>query len=123
MKKYKVIMCEPEKLARITEIEASLESYQSIVEGYIECLYPFKDKACIVANDEGKINGMPLNRALKSEGKLYDIVAGTFFIIGIEGDDFCSLTNEQSRKYLNLFRYPELFFRAGKEIKAIPFKP
>lgn len=48
--KIKVVLVEPNKKAVITEIENSLKSLQKIVEGYIECVYPFEDNVGIIAN-------------------------------------------------------------------------
>ena len=53
-----VVLCEPGKQARTATIEASLESYQNIVGGYIEAYYPFEEPVCIVCNEEGRIRGL-----------------------------------------------------------------
>ena len=68
-----VVMCEPEKFAKVVEISTELKDLQEAVGGgYIETYYPFEDEeVCIVCNDEGKINGMPLNRSVKKDGKEY----------------------------------------------------
>ena len=81
------------------------------------------EEVCIVCNDEGKINGMPLNRSVKREGKVAEIIAGPFFICDSSNPNFGSLSKEQQDKYLNQFKYPEMFFRTGNEIQAIPYKP
>ncbi len=52
---------------------------------------------------EGKLKGLPPNRPLVDRyGSPYDILCGTYFLIGVKGEDFVSLTNEQIRvhKYL-----------------------
>ena len=49
----KVVIVEPLTSARIADIEESLETYQRIVGGYIECVYPFED-ACIVRSWRGR---------------------------------------------------------------------
>lgn len=47
----------------------------------------------IVCNEEAKLEGLPLNRALRDEdGDIYDIVAGTFMVVGLTEDSFGSLT-------------------------------
>lgn len=79
-----------------------------------------------IANEEGKINGLPLNRAIYAEpdrGEMLDIIAGTFFICDCSGENFGSLSPEQLRRYTELFKYPEQFFRAGNDIKAVPYIP
>ena len=102
----KVVICEPGQYARIAEIEPTLTAEQKVVGGLIDCVYPWpNDMAALVCNDEGKLNGMPLNRALED----YDVIAGTFFICGISGENFCSLTEEQTARYLQKFRAPEVF--------------
>ena len=102
----KVVICEPGQYARIAEIEPTLKAEQEIVGGLIDCVYPWpNDMAALVCNDEGKLNGMPLNRALED----YDVIAGTFFICGISGENFCSLTEEQTARYLQKFHDPEVF--------------
>ena len=103
-----------------------MESYQKTVGGYIEAYYPFEEPVCIVCNEEGKINGLPLNRAIYAEpdrGEMLDIIAGTFFVCDCSGEDFGSLSPEQLRRYMELFKYPERFFRAGNDIKAVPYIP
>lgn len=53
-----------------------------------------------VCNEEGKLLGLPMNRALTDEsGVPYDIVCGTFFVVGIGDEDFTSLTEQQIEKY------------------------
>ena len=91
-----VLLIEPEKVPREITVPNSLESLQNAVGGYIEVVYPFDDNACIICNEEGKLNGMQLNRALRTEdGELYDILAGPVIIAGLTEDDFGSLTAEQ----------------------------
>ena len=124
--KINVVLCEHGKLARAATIEASLESYQKIVDGYIEAYYPFEEPVCIVCNEEGKINGLPLNRAVYADpdcGEMLDIIAGTFFICDCSGEDFGSLSSEQLRRYTEQFKYPERFFRMDNEIRAVLFLP
>ena len=63
----RVVLVEPGKLARVVNMENSLEAMQCAVGGYIEALYPYEDMVAIVCNEEGKMNGMMLNRALYDE--------------------------------------------------------
>lgn len=222
-----VVMLEPGRIAKPMKIDASLRSMQQIVGGCIEAYYPFEEAVCIVCNDEGKINGMALNRAVyaepleidvsyaemcrefrkaEEEGRhvdgyiiftqdsftkpyseesrtyvissnnkafqagmggysifaycldgtdpcirldyfmeiekggedgwkiercyfkegdreMIDIIAGPCFICDCSGEEFGSLSQEQTEKYSEMFRYPERFFRLGNEIKAVPYKP
>lgn len=101
----KVVMVEPGQYARITEIENTLQAKQKAVGGLITAAYPWVEPVCIVANDEGLLNGMPLNRNIEG----YQAIAGPFFVCGLSEDDFCSLTDEQAERYQKMFLRPSLF--------------
>lgn len=91
------------------------------VGGYIEAIYPYEDPVALVCNEEGKLEGLPLNRALRDEdGDIYDVVAGTFLVVGLTDDSFGSLTVEQMQKFSDLFKVPEQFVKLGDKIVAIP---
>ena len=123
-KKIKVVLLEPGKLARATEIDASLAGMQKTVGGLIEPFYPFEEQVCIVCNDEGKYNGMRPCRAIYGEGReMMDIIFGPFFICDCSTPYFGSLNKEQLECYSKQFQNPEHFFRGGGEIKAVPYKP
>ncbi len=121
--KIKVVLVKPMERPIITEIDKSLKSLQSIVEGRIEAVYPFEEMVAVVCNEEGKINGLPLNRALMDGNEITDIVAGNFFICDASGDDFDSLNDEQLNRYAQIFKYPEQFYKINDQIRAIPIKP
>ena len=119
----RVVMLEPGKVARIEDIDSSLEGLQKAVGGMIETVYPFEDPVCIVCNEEGKLTQMPLNRSLWADGEMYDIIAGPCFICDASTPDFKSLSQEQQEKYLEMFRLPEHFARLGDDIFSIPYEP
>ena len=123
--KINVLICEPLTAPYMKEIGSELESLQATVGGgLIQAIYPFEDQVALVCNEEGKINGMTLNRAVYGdEGQMLDIIAGPFFICGLSEDSFGSLSPELAEKYSNLFQFPEIFVREGDEIKAVPVKP
>lgn len=116
-----VVRVEPGKPAFEKKIGTGLESLQQEVDGYIEAIYPFEDEVAIICNEEGKITGLPLNRALRDEdGEIYDIIAGNFLIVGLTEENFGSLSPEQVETFLEKYKMPELFLRIDGEIKAIP---
>ena len=125
--KLEVLYIEPGKYPKTITINDTLEEMQHLVGGYIEEYSPFDDDISIVCNDEGKIHGLPLNRAIYNEktGELMDIVAGSFFIVGtpLEAESFQSLTQEQQMKYSKMFRYPERFTETYGKITAEKYKP
>ena len=225
-----VVLVEPGKLARLAKITATLEGMQAVVGGNIEPFYPFEEQVCIVCNEDGKLIGLPLNRAVyayeeqqvdmtyselaaqfraqersgtgrhmlgyivftedsftepyteeqrtyvvSSDNKAYrpnmggysiyassldgvdkmvrleqymaaehggkdgwkvercytklqtremiEIMAGTFFICDCSGESFGSLSEEQLKKYTEMFKQPERFLRINGEILALPYSP
>ena len=119
----KVVLLEPGKLAKVADIDASLYGMQRVVGGNIEVYYPFEEEVCIVCNEEGKINGMSLNRAIYDGNEMVEIIAGPCFICDCSGENFRSLSDEQLKRYSRQFKYPEEFIKMNGEIKAIPFTP
>lgn len=74
-----------------------------------------------VCNEDGKLDGLPLNRALRdSDGDIYDIVAGNFFIVGLGESDFTDLPHELAEQFAERFRQPEMFMRVDGKIVAAP---
>ena len=87
---------------------------------------PFDDEIAIVCNEEGKMNGAELNRAIYSNDKeMLDIIAGKFFIAyaPIESESFLSMPKDLMKKYEDKFRYPERFYQTDKGIEAKAYKP
>ena len=122
----RVLFLSPGKKAEMREIEPTLESMQSQVGGMIEEYMPFDDDAAIVCNEEGKMMGLPLNRAVKDEdGRVMDIICGDFFICyaPIESEEFLSLPPEMEKKYKEKFAWPETFMQTGNGIRAVDYEP
>lgn len=119
-----VVVVEPEKKPYVKSIPSGLASLQSEVGGYIEAVYPWEDDPCvIICNEEGKLNNKPYNRALRDEGgEVYDVIAGTFLIVGLGVDNFTSLESKYIQRYTELFSVPELFFRVDDKLVVIPIQ-
>lgn len=106
----KVLRIQPLSFPEVIEIKDNLKSLQEEVGGYIEAIYPWEDEVALICNEEGKINGELLNRALyDEEGRMYDIIAGTFLIVGLTEDNFGSLSDELINKYKTMFKRPEIW--------------
>jgi hypothetical protein len=100
----RVVALEPGRPAYEAEIADSLRAFQQAVRGNIEVFCPFDDNAVIVCNEEGKIDGLPFNRTIHDEP-----MVGNLVIVGDNGEgEFCSITDEQTQKYLAEFQTPEL---------------
>ena len=122
--KMTVLVVEPMKKPYVKEIDPGLHSLQAEVGGDIGAVYPFRDPVALVCNDEGKLIGLDLNRGLRDEnGELYDIMAGTFLVVGLGEEDFASLSPELAQKYMEHFQQPEQFISLGGQIIAIPIEP
>ena len=119
-----VLLVEPGKAPRAVELENTLEAMQHAVGGLIQAVYPFEEPVALICNDEGKLLGLPLNRALSfsENGNCYDVIAGTFFLCCAPagGDHFEGLSEEQLERYLDYFRTPELFLRVGNGLCVLP---
>lgn len=116
----KVLMVEPDRSPYETEIEGGLYSLQEAVGGDIQAVYPYDDMVALICNEEGKYTGLPLNRALyDEEGRMYDIVAGNFLIVGLSEEDFTDLPADLMEKFSEQFKYPEKFARIAGEIIAV----
>jgi len=103
-KKIKALIVEPAREPYPVEIEPSLQSLQGLIGGTIQAIYPFTDEVAVIAHDEGKLIGLPWNRPLRDEdGQIYDILVGTFLVVGLTEDDFGSLSDEMIRKYMEVF--------------------
>ena len=122
--KMTVLVVEPMKEPYVKEIDPGLHALQAEVGGDIGAAYPFRDPVALVCNDEGKLIGLDLNRGLRDEnGELYDIMAGTFLVVGLGEEDFASLSPELAQKYMEHFRQPEQFISLGGQIIALPVEP
>ncbi len=122
--KIKVVLVEPRKRARIEEIGCELEDMQATVGGLIQAIYPFEDEVAIICNEEGKLNGLPLNRGIRMDGddEIFDVIAGTFFIVDCSGERFGGLSDELLEKYMQKYMFPERFIKTNDTIQAVPYE-
>ncbi len=119
--KMTVLVVEPLKEPYTKEISAGLSALQAEVSGSIQAVYPYDDPVAVICNEEGKLDGLPLNRALRDEdGELYDVVAGTFLVVGLSEENFSSLSPELTEKYTAQFKTPEQFVSINGKITVIP---
>ena len=116
-----ILLVQPGMYPQKVTIGTELKDFQDAVGGTIAASYPFDDPVAIVYNDEGKLTGLPLNRALRDEhGQMYDVVAGTFLVVGAGAEDFESLSPELAQKYEKQFHQPETFLKLGNRLLVIP---
>lgn len=100
----KILVVEPRKQPYVQEIDGSLASMQKLVGGTIQAVYPFDDAVALVCHDEGKLLNLPYNRFLYDKNhQPYDVICGTFLVVGVGAEDFQSLTDQQIRKYHEMY--------------------
>ena len=76
-----VLLVQPGKHPVEITIPHTLKELQKQVGGTIEIVYPWPDRSVgLVCHDEGKLLGLPLNRALPEIG---DAIAGDFLLCGL----------------------------------------
>ena len=116
-----VLQIAPGQYPKQVEIDNDLKALQQAVGGSIGATYPFDDPVAIVYNDDGKLMGLPLNRALRDEhGEAYDVVAGTFLVVGLDEEDFGSLSPDLAEKFEKQFHQPESFIPLGRRMLVVP---
>ena len=121
--KISVLVVEPEKKPYAKEISSGLSSLQHEVGGYIQAVYPYEEPVAIICDEEAKLKGSELNRVLRDEdGKIYDVVAGTFLIVGLGEEDFASLTPEHMKQFKEKFDTPEMFMRLNGRLVVLPME-
>lgn len=119
--KLRVVIVEPGRYAHEAEIDNTLEAMQTVVGGWIDSIGPWlDDNAYLIINDVGKLIPLEPNRALP---EYEDVVFGTFFLCGDGGEDFCSLTDAQVKRYIERFRQPEIIFDTPAGIVAMRCEP
>ena len=124
IKVMRVVLVEPGKKAVVKTIFGSLAGMQQTVGGYIEAIALDDQGTCLVCCETGKIDNLPLNRALvDDDGRVTDIIAGTFFVCGTDEEDFASLDDATAQKYLKRFLLPEEVMRFGRQYVIRRYDP
>ena len=119
-----VVVVEPKKKPMVQDISPDLKSMQRIVGGSIQAVYPFEEPVALIANEDGKLMNLPLNRALRDDrGNVYDIISGTFFVCAAppDSDHFAGLTDQQVKTYMERFAMPEMFLDVGGDLFVLPY--
>ena len=119
--KLDALLVKPGMYPQQVQIDSGLAALQQAVEGDIEAAYYFEEPVALIVNDEGKLNGSELNRAIfDGDGNIVDIIAGNFLVVGLGEEDFSSLSPDLMKKFEERFHQPEMFVRMGKSIMALP---
>ena len=52
----------------------------------------------------------------------YDVIAGTFLVVGLGEEDFTSLTPEHMKQFKEKFDTPEMFMRVNGKLIVLPME-
>ena len=74
------------------ELENELKPLQQAVGGYLES-FTFADDACVLCDEEGRLKGKPYNTTVCGVP-----FVGTVLIVGVAGDGFADLTEQQEAR-------------------------
>lgn len=119
--KMDALLVKPNMYPQPVQVGCELEDLQDIVGGDIEAVSPFNEPVALIMDENGKMSGKEWNRALRDEhGKIYDIVAGDFLVVGLGEENFCSLSPDMMRQFEEYFHQPETFVRMGRSVMALP---
>lgn len=111
----RILIVEPGKHPRITEIDGSLEQMQKTVGGYIQAVYPWEDNVALVCDEEALYKDSEWNRYI-CEGLA---IKGAFFICGIDEENFADLPRDLAEKYLQLLYTPQVFIRTTSGVVVL----
>lgn len=100
-KKIRAIRLEPGKAPETVEVTNTVAVWQDLIGGWVEADKAFGGDVLVLCNEDGKLIGLPENRMI--DGRMF---VGTVFICGHTPTRFRSLTDEQVRKYSEMFAEP-----------------
>ena len=101
-----VLKIAPGQYPQQVEIDNDLKALQQAVGGSIGASYPFADDPVAIVYNE--------------DGLMYDVIAGTFLVVGLGEEDFVLLSPELAQKYEEEFHQPEAFLPLGHRLMVIP---
>ena len=110
-KEVTAMLLRPGKEAELIRIRPSFRKIEELVGGTADFTWPFNGRLCVVVNDPGKLDGLPLNRALRDRGgRIVDIYAGDIVILACgKKDGFDDLSPDEVRELTERFGRPERF--------------
>ncbi len=121
--KITVVAVEPGRKPFVQSIPNTLDSLQHEVGGDIQAITPYVDQVAIIAAEEGKLMGLPFNRAVRDDdGTICDYLVGKFLIVGVGEEDFTSIPADLIPKYEREFLTPEQFIQIGEKYCILPAK-
>lgn len=94
--------------------------FKNAVGGMRSEFYLKEDSVAIIFDKAAADRNIP-NRAFRDkDGRVSDMISGTFMIVGFDGKDYVSLTREQIDRYSERFKIPDIIMRYNGELLAVP---
>ena len=91
-----------EEIGHVTAISDRLKNLQRTVDGYIECVTIRHDPhVVVICNEEARLLHLPYNCTVKGRDQLGEFDCpffGDIIVVGADGDEFCDLPEEVTRK-------------------------
>ncbi len=115
----KILIVEPGRYPHAADIPHTLRAMQEVVGGYIQAIYPWEDRVGLVCDDEGLLKQYRFNRMVGKDNAIF----GTFFLCGLDKEDFTDLPDELLIKYERMFHMPEVLARTPGGYIAFPVLP
>ena len=117
-----VLLLESGKIARPVLINNTMEDMEKIVGGRTASAN--LPEGCLLMLREGaNLTDLPANRVIRRNGQITDVIVGTCFICGTDGDHFASLTKSQMEFFKKEFLYPQKITYHNREYQAKDIKP
>lgn len=92
----RIIVVHPRKI-EVKEVPNTLEALQKLVGGNIEQFRAFSDNdIATLCNEEGYFLDLPDNHHFPG-------IVGTVLIVGVRGEDFCSVSPSKAKRLMCLF--------------------
>ena len=107
MQEIKCIINDPGEQPIVANIPNTLEALQKAVGGFIETV-DRSDTLALLCNEEGLLMGLPYNHIIFEMPIVGPIVA-----VGVDGEEFVSLTSNQIQSLRRLLSEPKSDLREG----------
>ena len=122
----KGILCQPAEIGRVIQISTESGMLKATINATQYEMTYFKDKMVAFVVDEfAKISGKRFNRAIFKDGSDVPetVLQGAFLIVGVTEDGFRDLSDDEIKRYLDLFELPQKFFYEDGELCVVKFRP
>ena len=115
----KALLAEPMRDPQVVEIEDSLFAFQKLLGNRIDIADDFVEPIAIIFNEESEKLGMT-NVFFFCDAHCNPryMIRGKILVVGVSGEFPCSLTEEQIKRYEQIFRSTVFYFTMQDEQAA-----